>query len=443
MEPPRLLDLAIKALVDNIDNLDKDLVKTIIVPFRQKMLKEMLEMARNHYLNCDRQDDHKDKLWPMLPFLINSKIYTKLDTLCLMVCPCYTVTNSRFQEFIRCLKVNTPNLRKLRIHRPTQNGEYSLEERELNSIMQLKNLTILEIRSVRVPLSRISDISRRCEKLKRLEANDVTIDVELSSATFGDDFAYFYIRAFEFYRGRMSLIMQRKMLTRNPIFKDDKHFVHLSLRPRNNQEILHLAQLFPEKLNEIWLDSSQMENIDEFPHLPHLKKAIIICNSKSVHVLRCFMKRNGESLQELSLCDVDIKDKIAFSDIFNCCPNLQSLSLHCCTLSANDAPFDAMQQLKQFSWCSMNKESCDKVAFSSILSAPLLEDVRISVPKIDFSDNATIIARIQKREILQNIKQIRMFRTMNLIAEDEDASYLTSFTELENAFASVISAGPL
>ncbi|CAB3383821.1 Hypothetical predicted protein [Cloeon dipterum] len=430
MEPPRLLDLAIKALVDNVENYDKDLVKTIIVPFRQKMLTEMFEMARNHYLKCDGQDDDKDKQWAILPFLINSSIYTKLHTYHLpyMSCDSSTVTNSRYQEFIRCLGANTPNLRELRIHRPTKKREYSLEERELNSIMQLKNLTILEIRSVRVPLSRISDISRRCEKLERLEADCVTIDVELSSATFGDDFAYVLIQMYDFNRaGPMSLMMRRKMPTWVPKFKDDDtQYVKLCLRPRNNQDLFHLVQWYAEKLKEIWLDSSHLEIIYEFPHLPQIKIANIECDSKSAHVLRCFMKRNGESLERLYLSGVSIKEKMSFSEILNFCPNLQSFTLNCCTLSANDAPFDAMQQLKRFSWHSINEESCDKVAFSSILSAPLLEIIIIDLSKIDFSDNATIIGRIQKREILRNIKIICMVRTMNLIAEEEDASYLTS-----------------
>ncbi|CAB3381131.1 Hypothetical predicted protein [Cloeon dipterum] len=443
MEPPLLLDLAIKALIDNIDKLDKDLVKTIIVPFRQKMLKEMLEMVRLNR-RCNGQDDHNDKQWAILPFLINSKNYTKLDLLDLMVCDSCTVTNSRFQEFIRGLRLNTPNLRELIIYAPVlhDNEKFSLDERELNSIIQLKNLAFLKIYFVQVPLSGILDISRRCEKLEEIFVDIVILDVEFSYDAFGDDFANLHIDAYNIKHRQVSLMMKRK-IGMGPKYKDNTQDVRLKLQPEKNQD-LFLVQWFAEKLKEIEFDSSQMENIDEFPHLPQLKKAMIICNSKSVHVLRCFMKRNGESLQELSLCQVSIRDKIAFSEILNFCPNLQSLALHCCSLSANDAPFDAIQQLKQFSWCSKNIDYRDKFAFSSILSAPLLEDINIDLSKIDFSDNATIIGRIQKREILRNIKKINMVRRMNFIFEDEDdSSYWTSFTELENAFASVISAGPL
>ncbi|CAB3381130.1 Hypothetical predicted protein [Cloeon dipterum] len=393
MEPPLLLDLAIKALIDNIDKLDKDLVKTIIVPFRQKMLKEMFEMLWNHHLTCDGEDDHNDKLWAILPFLINSKYYTKLDTLDLpgMVCPFSTVTNSRFQEFFRGVGANTPNLRELIIRQLTVREEYSLEERELNSIIQLKNLAFLYIQNVQVPLSGILDMSRECKKLDCIRANKVIIDVQLSCAAFGDNFAYIYIEAYDFYLGRTSLYMARTMRGGSK-YKDYTHYIHLRLRPRTNQELFLLAQRFAEKLKEIRIVCTYLNDakeIDEFPHLPQIKRATILSGRNSAHVLRCFLKINGQSLQELSLCDVGIEEKMAFSEIFNLCPNLKSLELNACTLVGNDAPVDSMQQLKRFSWCSKN--ASDEVAFSSILSAPLLEDIYIDLPKIDFSDNATII----------------------------------------------------
>ncbi|CAB3378696.1 Hypothetical predicted protein [Cloeon dipterum] len=359
MEPTLLLDLAIKALVDNIDNLDKDLVKIIIVPFRQKMLKEMFEMVRNHHLQCNCRDNHLEKMWAILPFLFKSKFYTKLNFVDLprMNCPFSTVTNPRFQEFIRCLGANTPNLRELKIYEPTSD-EYSLEERELNSIIQLKNLALLKIYNVQVPLSGILDLSRECEKLDCIRASKVMIDVELSSAAFGDDFAFICIEAYDFYLGRTSLNMVRTIPTRDPKYKAYTHYVRLSLRPRKIQELFLLAQSFAEKLKDIWIDFSKLadfEEMVEFPHLPHIKYAEIDCEGESAHALRCFMKRNGQSLQELTLTYVDIKDKMTFGEIFSSCPNLQNLELFACTLVGNDAPVYAMQQLKRFQWHGLNR----------------------------------------------------------------------------------------
>ncbi|CAB3381128.1 Hypothetical predicted protein [Cloeon dipterum] len=71
-----------------------------------------------------------------------------------------------------------------------------------------------------------------------------------------------------------------------------------------------------------------------------------------------------------------------------------------------------MQQLKRFKWHYLNRFVSDKVAFSSVLSAPLLEEVNIDLPQIDFSDNDTIIARIQRREILRHLKKIDMDERM-------------------------------
>ncbi|CAB3376914.1 Hypothetical predicted protein [Cloeon dipterum] len=373
VEPPRLLDQAIKALYDNIDKYDKDLVKTIIGPFRQKMLKEILEMEENHHSRCDGREDQFAKEWAMLPFLINSKFYTKLDThyFTRIYCLYATLSNSRFQEFIRCLGANTPYLRELNIYCPTRNGEYSLEERELNSIILLKNLAILTITRVSVPLSGIVDISRRCEKLKMLEASDVTIDVESSRVTFRNDFVYVYMDSRHFVPGRMNLWMDTTMQKLDPRYAENKQYTKLCLRPNKSSDFI-LVHMFAEKLSDIEIDFSRLKDVEEmndFPLLPELKYAKMHCGGESANALRCFMKRNGETLQELSLEVVAI------------------ILVH---LVWNHAPLsvDAMLHFKRFEWFSEEfPESFDKVAFSSTLSAPLLEDIHIDLPNIDFSDN--------------------------------------------------------
>ncbi|CAB3381129.1 Hypothetical predicted protein [Cloeon dipterum] len=284
---PSLLDVVIKFLVDNIKKFDKEFVKNNIGPVRKEMLERMLKMVDNHGLTCDGQANHLEKMWEILPCLINSKSYTELNFGDLMTseeCESCIWSNNCFQEFIRCLGTNTPNLRQLIIVIPNIeccDFEYSLEERELNSIIQLKNLAILDIEDVRVPLSGIFDISRRCEKLERISAEAVIIDVELSSAAFGDDFAYIYIEAYDFYLGRTSLNMVREMSTiRDPKYKAYTHYVRLSLMPRKIQELFLLAQSFAEKLKDIWVDSSKLKGIEEmvgFPHLPQIKYAKFVC----------------------------------------------------------------------------------------------------------------------------------------------------------------------
>ncbi|CAB3381135.1 Hypothetical predicted protein [Cloeon dipterum] len=448
---PSLLDMSIKFLVDNIKKFDKEFVKNNIGPVRKEMLERMLKMVDNHGLTCDGQANHLEKMWEILPCLINSKSYTELDFGDLTTskeCESCIWSNNCFQEFIRCLGTNTPNLRQLIIVIPNFEWcdfEYSLEERELNSIIQLKNLAILDIEDVRVPLSGIFDICRRCEKLERIHAEAVIIDVELSSAAFGDDFAYICIKESDYSR-QISLDMKRTVPTTDPKYEVNTHYVRLYLKPKRNKD-LFLAQEFATKLREIQVDFSKLEGMEEmagFPHLPQIKCARFVCGGKSAHALRCFLKRNGESLLELDLFDVDSKDKMTFGEIFTFCPNLKSLELFACTLVGNDAPVDAMQQLKRFKWRWLNRYVFDEVAFSSILSAPLLEDIYIDLPKIDFSDNATIIARIQRRDILRNLKKIEMDEMMiDIPFEENHSSYLTRFTDLKNAFASAISAGPL
>ncbi|CAB3387204.1 Hypothetical predicted protein [Cloeon dipterum] len=362
-------------------------------------------------------------MWKILPFLLNSKSYTKLHIgdLTTLECESCIWSNNCFQEFIRCLGTNTPNLRELRIlisNFECCNFDYSLEERELNSIIQLKNLAILHIHFVSVPLSGIFDISRRCSKLEHILADRVKIDVKPSCAAFGDDFAYIYIQAD--YLGQMYLEMERTMPTRDPKFKDHTHYVGLKLKPKKHKD-LFLVNEFAAKLKQINFHCTDLEGIEEmvdFPHLPHVKYARFDCEGKSAHALRCFLKRNGESLLELDLHHVDSKEKMTFGEIFSFCPNLQSLTLFFCTLFGNDAPVDAMQQLKRFAWHCLYRFASDEVSFSSILSAPLLENLYIGILKIDFSDNATIIARIWRREILRNLKK----RTVQFVDFEMDQS---------------------
>ncbi|CAB3381124.1 Hypothetical predicted protein [Cloeon dipterum] len=418
MEPPSLLDLVIKTVFDNIDKYDKEYVKIVIEPLRQKMLYDVLQTVKNHYSKCDGQENHCDKIWAVLPCLINSKFYTKLDTRELMTyCRGSDLSSSRFEEFIGCLGVNTPNLKELKICRRSS-FETSLSERELDSIIQLKNLTILEISQVCVPMSGILDISRRCEKLKKITANNVKIDDVPSNVTFRDDFVYVKIVAFNEYPGNLKLKMETTMPTEDSKYAEHTRYVKMFLEPKRIREFL-LSQRFAENLKEIFFDTANLEDIEEmveFPHLPEIKYATIFSNFQSVRALRCFLKRNGQTLEELFLKGIDIKEKMSLGEILSSCPNLRYLSLMWSTLVGNDAPINAIQKLKHFEWlCDAGSTSAHQVgyfthevAFSSILSAPLLEELHIDLAKIDFSDNATVIARIERREILRNLKKFHM-----------------------------------
>ncbi|CAB3381109.1 Hypothetical predicted protein [Cloeon dipterum] len=440
-----LLDITFQTMFENIDNYDKNLVYTCIGPIRPKMLHTMFQMAARHHLNCDGQGNHIDKLWANLPLLFYSKFFTKLDTeeLTRIGCRSGTLSNSRFQEFIRCLGSNTPNLKELII----LNSNKSLGEREIESIIQLKKLSFLEILNVDVPLSGLLEISRRCEKLKSIKATEVINDEEASSVAFRDDFVFVYIDVCDKDPGKMWVEIETTMPTWSPILALHTSFTELTLVPKQNREFL-LAVQFAKNLKKIDFNSFQLEDIEdmvEFVQLPDIKYATINCGGKSAHALRCFVRRNGESLQELSLREIDIKENMTFSEIFSFCPNLEALQLINCIVSGNDAPVDAMHRLKRFEWTNYvdrrGGDSNAEVAFSSILSAPLLEELCIDLPKIDFSDNATVIARIARRDILQNLKTFGMYITMKSSTEDEleiSSSYVESFAELKNAIASAI-----
>ncbi|CAB3381134.1 Hypothetical predicted protein [Cloeon dipterum] len=434
---PSLLDISVKTVFDNVDKYDKKIVQSIFAPLQQKMLHELMQKAKNHRLECDGQDNHIDKTWEKLPFLVNSRIYTKLDTYDLthIYCNSSKLSNARFQEFIRCLGSNTPNLTDLNINGSTQ-YDLSLEERELASIIQLENLLILKILFVRVPLSGILEISHQCQKLESLTANYVTMDMDdPSRVTFTDNLRYVCIDEFDSSLGFFFMSMETTVPGANP--KKRTRCINLSSQPRSVADF-SVIQLFAAKLTNLKFGSArlsdieQMNNFPDFPRLPRLKCAEINCGGKSVRALRGFFSKNGDRLRQLALRDIDIKQEMSLGEIFSSCPNLQSLGLNCCSLLGNDAPVDAMRKLKRFLWKNL---SGDEANFSSILSAPLLEYVYIDLPKIDFSDNATVIARIERREILRNLKKFDLLPRMELISEDdpEHSYYLNSFNALKKA----------
>ncbi|CAB3388224.1 Hypothetical predicted protein [Cloeon dipterum] len=296
------------------------------------------------------RDEKMEKIWAILPTLIKSTVRTKLDVsfLTFIRCNFCAWPNYRFQEFIRCLGANTPSLKELIMTGP-YNLEYSLEERELASITKLKSLIILDIFRVQVALSGILDISRQCNKLKKIRANNsVTLDEVRSIPALRDDFKYVYIEAL-LNADLISLHMET-----DPDINSKKNLISMRHQPRYIQEF-SLALPFAKKLQGININCTclvETEEIVDFPHLPVVEYAWINCKGKSAHTSRCFMKRNGESLRELRLEGIHSKENMTFREIFSFCPNLQCLEFFDCNFSGNDAPVDAMQKLKRFWWCN-------------------------------------------------------------------------------------------
>ncbi|CAB3387350.1 Hypothetical predicted protein [Cloeon dipterum] len=412
-----LKNMAIDAIWENIHRYDKDNVKQIIALIRKDKFAEILNEAENHHLHCNDEENHIEKLWATLPFLVNSLNYTKFDTTFLtkMSCKNATLSNSRFQEFIRCLGSNTPNLVELKIESP-RDLEHSLEERELASITQLQNLKWLIILNVCVPLSGLSEMTRRCRKIESIDATDVEIDVEPSGDTFSENFKFIVIFTVNLEDNRLGLSLET-IKTIYLKFEGETRCMRLLLSPKRMDQLSKVRGFTKVTEIEFWsYELDDVERMDEFPHFPEVKFAHLHCDGKSAHGLRSFLKRNGQTLQKLAIDGVDAKENMTFAEVFSSCPNLESLNIRKSNLYGNNAPVEAMSRLKQFEWIRLFDASSDPVGFSSILSAPLLEEVRIDLPiyKIDFSDNATVIARIRRHEILQKIEKFVMTNQMGI-----------------------------
>ncbi|CAB3381120.1 Hypothetical predicted protein [Cloeon dipterum] len=451
MEPPRQFDLALIILCGNIEKHDKDQVKIVFEPLHQRIVDKVFQRTKNHYLTCDGRENHNDKLFALLPCLISSKLCTKLNFHdLLMNCKGSYLPHTHFEKFLLSLGSVSPNLKELKICRRST-FENTLSKYELASIIRLKSLANLDFNDICVPLSGILLISRGCENLKKITASQVMVDVDLLRDSFRDDFVYVCIETLNRYPGQINLRMDTTLPAPDPKYAAGTQCVKMILSPTRIQDFL-LTQRFAEKLNEITFDTYKLGNNEEmakFPHLPEIKYATVNCGGKSTHTLKWFLKRNGESLQELTLRGIGIMEKMRLGVIFILCPNLQSLELSACTLFGNGAPVDDMQQLKRFKWVNdaatarahVAGPCLDAFAFSSILSAPLLEELHISLPKIDFSDNATVISRIRRRKILRHLKKLYMPMRLGNASEiphENPSNYSKRFKELKKALVSAI-----
>ncbi|CAB3387352.1 Hypothetical predicted protein [Cloeon dipterum] len=405
-----LENMAFYATMDNIDQWDKNYVKEYIGPLRRNKFSEIVYEATHHHLHCDGKGNHVDRLWAILPCLVSSLKYIQFDTsdLTEMRCKSSTLSNSRFQEFIRCLGSNTPNLKELKINSP-YDLRHSLAERELASITQLQNLGSLLILNVCVPLSGFMELIRRCKKLESINVTDVEIDVEPSRVMFSKKFKFVLIDTLErLENNRLSLNLESSM----PAFQNFEgvsRCMRLLLAPSSVAQISLVRGLKKVTENLFWFDALEdVEQMEEFPHFPEVKFAHLRCDGKSAHALRCYLKRNGQNLQKLRLEGIDAKENMTFAEIFSSCPNLESLKIYDSNLHGNNAPVEAMRRLKQFEWRDLYCEISDPVAFSSIMSAPLLEEVFIDLPNIDINDYNTVVNGIRSRKILRNLKKIEV-----------------------------------
>ncbi|CAB3387348.1 Hypothetical predicted protein [Cloeon dipterum] len=359
MEKSSLFNLAVNSLFDNIDEYaDKNLLKIIFERARGDiLLKETLQIAKNHsHQNCSGEDDHVNKLWATLPVLVYSKNYVSFDTTDLMQmsrnCNNFCLSNSRFQDLIQCLASNTPNLRNLTI-KGLPELALSLGERELASIIQLKSLQVLYIQDVSVSLSGVLAITRKCEKLEKIAADQVCMDVEPSSDAFRDDFVFVKINANNFQENRLGLTLQKTMpIEEFPNCAAFPRYTVLCIEPRKVADLKLLRGL--TQITELKFSSFQLvdiQDLGEFPLLPEMRFAWILGGKRSAHALRRFLQINGLALRELTLKGISLSDEVTLTEVFNLCPNLNSLEF-------NDSDFavlnDPIQAILRFENLNLN-----------------------------------------------------------------------------------------
>ncbi|CAB3373164.1 Hypothetical predicted protein [Cloeon dipterum] len=444
--PKCLSDIAYKAVLDNIDRLDKDLVRGAIVSapnFQHRKLKEMWRILKITHASCSFKYDGEvvdfDKLWASLPFLISSKTYTKfnLSNLPSVTSRNSTISNSRFQELFRCIGTNTPNLEEIILY-GRKFPKFSLEIGAFDSISKLKNLAILVIKRVHVPLSGISLIMSNCKNIKKIRANDIETDIEPSRCcTYSNSFKFVITYERDRQSSRRQLSLKIDTISQKDIDNESLSVYWRNADDNTNLPVAYCTVRGITRGTEIYDE----ENLNEFSLFRNVKRAEIICDLGMVQNLRDFLRRSGWTIERLKM---KFEDKISLSELFGFCPNLKTLEFYSCYLSGNDAPVEAMHQLKTFVWLNdLSKIEVPKVAFSSVLSAPLLQEVIIRAQNFDFSDNDTVITRIANGEILRNLQKFNIisFCSVEVESIEEQNLILLSIErlkELKNAMISAI-----
>ncbi|XP_065336659.1 uncharacterized protein LOC135937436 [Cloeon dipterum] len=348
-----LLSLAIKSVLDNIESYDKNLVNSTIGPVRRDLLEESWNNIKNHsHEHCSNNDEHVNKLWASLPFLIHSKHYVSFDTTDLMQmcrnCHHLCLSNSRFQELVSSFGSNIPNVRSLTI-----NGlsHFTLEERECASMIALKNLEVLRIEDVSVRLSGVVAITQQCEKLEKFNANHVYLD-EPSCETFREDFLFVNIIANSF--REIDLTMQKTMPIKEfPNCAAFPRYTLLTIDPKEFADfdlLPGLAQVTELRFSSLQLEIVEDEGV-EFPTCAELRIARIAVFRSEHLLVRRFLETNGLALRELTLEGISFSDEeFTLGDMFSLCPNLNSLEFIDCDLSGVDAPMEALPRLDKFKW---------------------------------------------------------------------------------------------
>ncbi|CAB3378331.1 Hypothetical predicted protein [Cloeon dipterum] len=434
-------------------------IETLPMPLRAEMLPRLTK------LKCRNPDGDLTQFEIMLngfeALLTSKTTEIKLNGL-LTFCP-RGLKLEKLAEVVRIIVKNAPDLETLVINDRSLkceldyyvNFEEEYGKDTLEEISKLRNLKKLCIHSC---LINYSDLLKLCKKLPALEYLDVIFLQNYNCLTFGyeemtrETFGNLKVFLFDGF-GSDSFIMDLSEFCIENLPKLEivqrrvDHYMYFTM---------HIAKYIDLNLN---CESSPLQHLcteplDKslhllFPKLTHLQvnlaneffseseKASVmnfsgieyLCISRccsSLDIVDRLLDTYGPNLKSLefseSFCSIKLET------IFEKCPNLEKLSLHCVEVTDEDKPISNFSNLKELVW--IRDQYDEPAVLSNILSAPNLEKISLEGSKFDASDLKKVADLIAKKQILRHLKSFHHVNVNEYVLTRSKSKFVKALTSL-------------
>ncbi|CAB3387786.1 Hypothetical predicted protein [Cloeon dipterum] len=385
-----LKDLTADTIILNLNSYDGDEIsKLLSPPSREMVLQRMMLQSKTNGAEKFRN------MWTKLHLLMSyatksidtrslTNIITDPDDDC-------TSNDQILKQALELIASNAPDLSDLHVSSP-QSESYNLQPSEVSLICEMKNLTHLSFGTPFKPLFLtlidLLTITRECNNLETINAYCSENDVAFLSERI---FPYQAIDAIDF---EYISVVFAKHLPQN-LTAGGPYFCW-SARLSDETDLNFLENALTRHSN------GNMMNCDQ----SKIKSAQFFCEEKSSPLLMRFLKANGQNLDELKVQPATtlkqtITSDVTLAQVFNWCGNLSTFQMRYVQVTSFDVPSTALTRLRKFTWLCNSETQGFQI--TSILSAPLLEEVEIEDTKLDVSED--LLYKIRRREILQNLKK--------------------------------------
>ncbi|CAB3386732.1 Hypothetical predicted protein [Cloeon dipterum] len=416
-----LSDLSAETIILNLNRYGDEISKQLSPLGRDMVLNRILTQSKNF------GGERFRNVLPNLHRLFSYATYS-IDTRSLT----NIISDPQDQSLKQALEMiasHAPDLRDLNVSSPNKTF-YRLKPSEVSLICKLKNLTHLSFgisaMPVQIKMIDLTTIVRECKNLQSINAYCYPKDVAfLSENTFPyqaiNDVVSYYSTFHPFYSVK-SVAFTKKL----PYNLTGPYFCWAARLTRNENGLNCLKDALTRHSN-MDINSDQVpRNIDQL--MSKIKSAKFVCEEETWPMLMSFLIENGQNLDELSIrplsvaLEEPITSNVSLAQFFNWCSNLSTFEMRCVQVTSFDVPPTALTRLRKFTW------SCNRytqgLQLTSILSAPLLEEVEIEEFQLDIGDNDDFTLNMDdeskfdlaqsRRQQLLRLKRLEELRQISL-----------------------------